>query len=300
MSLLIHGNEPYLINKKVQEYSNIEYPEFNLNKITLFGESEIDICNQLPFSAEKKVVILTPSEKFDNSLLLKYLKNETTSTELLVVLPSVDKRTNLYKHFQKKNSLICLNKLTEKELLNFITCYIGNKMNSATMQHLINRIDYFHNENSTLYDVVNSLDKLMLYTDEQLSDEVIDLLIEKSISTNIFALIGHILKGDRKQAQSLFSDLLINNAAIALISLLLSNFRQLYKIKLVAEANGTINLGISPYAYASLNQYNISAIEAERCIRLCNEIIQGIKEGKLSECLACDLLLAETFELLTI
>lgn len=306
MAILICGSEPYLINKQISEYSNIEYSEFNYNKIFSFGPEELELCYQFPLMHDKRIVVYVADSKFDDTYIQKYLQNEVSSTELVLVIPAIDKRKTLYKSLLKAKKVITLDKLATSKACDYIKenmcvdLYIGRE----AIEYLLLRLDYFDNPEVNLYDIENSIEKLGLYAKgNEINTSEIDLLVEKSLSTNVFALATAILKGKADVAQSLFNDLSQSQAVIGLISLMQSNFKQLYKIQLAKEASIEDipkALEISPYAFKALSQYDYSATQANACITACNDKIQAIKTGRYNDKLASSILLADLFEILAV
>lgn len=95
--------------------------------------------------------------------------------------------------------------------------------------------------NSNLTILNNELEKLFLFSEQQLIDEeMVHLLVAKSLEDNIFALVDQVVRGNLKQTLSIYYDLLKQNEEpIKILAVIASQLRFIYQVKtLVSKGYG--------------------------------------------------------------
>lgn len=301
---LITGNEPYRIHQYIKNVEeSIAFKEINFLKFDEFNAIVPDMCIQVPVMSSKRVVVIeTEKLPTGNDDLGEYIKNPVETTDLYIIVQTLDKRTSLYKEL-KKHKVYEFNKLQHNELINFIENYIsssGGSIEKDSISHFIDRVGYLENEEVTLYDVINSLDKVIVY-DKSITKESIDRLIPKTLSDNVFKITQLIMQNNKKATFEYLNSLLTNEQnEIGLMSLILRNFRLLYKMSLYTEKGVSLNdiakeLGVSPFSLNWTKGINLSQSEVDKCIDLCNEKILRVKEGMYTGEMALQTLLVEIF-----
>ena len=308
---LLHGNEPYLLNQYINEIiEKTNFPEMNVSKFEVFDADALLACDQLPVMNDYRVVIIEGDLfKTKNELLLDYIKKDSPKTMLLLVPTNIHRGKSLYKVCKDAKGIKEFMKLGQpknsfspvdiKPLYSFINDRISNAGGSISFkdtEHLISRIGYFENDLVCLYDVISSIDKLVLYN-KNITRKSIDTLIKKSTNENVFLLIDFLIKKDSKGAFEHLKGLLeTNSSPIALMSLILRHYRLLYKVSCYDTKDKkkiASDLGISPYALNKVIQQNIDINIINKSIDACNENISGVKQGRFKENISIELLLAK-------
>jgi DNA polymerase-3 subunit delta len=226
---LLYGNENFLINKTkdliIQEAIQEEEVEFNLSIYDLEDtpvETVIEDCETIPFFGERKIVIahhplfLTSEkgkDKVEHNLKIfeQYIENPVPTTILVLIAPyeKLDERKKLTKALKKHARTLQATGLSEKEIKQWIREQVsenGNEMTNDGVELLYQYVG----PNLTL--LHNELEKLFLYCEQQIiDDEVVHLLVAKSLEDNIFALVDQVIQRNLDKALEIYYDLLKQN-----------------------------------------------------------------------------------------
>lgn len=283
MIALLSGNEPYLIQfyrKKFEE--DIQLKEMNIYFANTFDDNCRVLAQQYPLVDSKRVIFLSLDELNDNDLLLDYVNHPVATTDLIMTSASIDKRGKLYKKLKSMDAIQEYNKFDLKKLKAFILSIIKNGHVSITedgYQHLIDRINYIGRKDCTLYTVKTYVEQL-LYAGDVITTNLVDDIIEKSIDENSFVLSSYLIKKNAIELFELLDSLLLNKESpIAILSLLLRNFRLAYKIainngdmKIIASEIGVTTFQIGLYKDLGLPVIN-------SCMDLLQGSVNRIKSG---------------------
>lgn len=247
---LLYGDENFLINKTkdliIQESIQEEEAEFNLSIYDLEEtpiETVLEDCETVPFFGERKTVIayhpifLTSEkgkDKVEHNLkaLESYIENPVPSTILVLIAPyeKLDERKKLTKALKKQAVTLQAKGLSEKEIKQWIydqVSEIGSEITSDAVELLYQYVG----PNLTL--LHNELEKLFLYSGEQtIDEEMIQLLVAKSLEDNIFALVDQVMQRNLNKTLEIFYDLLKQNEEpIKILAVIASQVRFLYEVK---------------------------------------------------------------------
>ncbi|WP_113675736.1 DNA polymerase III subunit delta [Vallitalea guaymasensis] len=299
MARLLIGDEPYMIDVRIKtSIKKITNRELNVLNTTSFDESIVDYCNTYPFMDNEKLVIYKPNE-LKSELLLQYLKNESSFTELLIAPASVDKRSKVFKLFKSNNAIETENKLNRSDILDYIILVV-QKLNGSiertVAQVLVDRLNYHERKDITIYDIRSSVNKLVHY-DSHISEDTINQIVEKNLSDKVFTITKHLFNNEPASAFEQLNYAIDNGQnAIGFLSLLLRNFRIMYKMYSFKNTNHNQiakQIGIPPYQIKQFSSLNYSIESITKAINICNDKILGIKNGLYSPVLACNMALSQ-------
>ena len=194
------------IHKLVQEFV-AEYGDLALERIDaeeVEFERIQEALTSLPFLANKKMVVLgrpSASAKFAEraETLLAELAD---TTDLLLVEPKFDKRSNLYKLLKKQTDFREYGHLEDSQL----AAWLGERakasgaiISNADARYLVERAG--HDQQL----LANEIDKLALYQ-PKITRHTIDDLTEKTPQSTIFELIEAAFSGKRQRALELYDE----------------------------------------------------------------------------------------------
>lgn len=269
---LVLGNEQYLIEKTKQAFldSVLEDDEASMN----FGqfnmkETPIDLAVQeaesFPFFGDKRLVFIhepyfLTGEKVKNdvehelSQLIKYVENPSDFSIVVIFAPyeKLDKRKKITKSLVKHAETLDVSPMNERELPSYIDSYVGSRgfsFEPRAMDLLIERTNY------QLTAIMSELDKLFLFhmDDRKITIETINLLVARSLESNIFNINKYVLNGNVQEAIQSYNDLLKQKQdPIKIIAIMMGQFRLLLQAKILRTQGYqaqeiTSSLKIHPY-----------------------------------------------------
>ncbi|MCX7955101.1 MAG: DNA polymerase III subunit delta [Bacteroidales bacterium] len=205
---LIYGEEYYFIDQIADYFENnvLQPHEKDFNLIIVYGKDTdiptiVTLAKRYPMISDYQIVLVKEAqelkgfEKNDNNteILIEYILNPVKSTILIFCCnkETFDKRTKLYKAFDKTGIVFESKKLTEEKIAKWIKNFFlqHNKIISDKTIDLL--IDYLGN-NLTL--ISNELNKLLLYSEniKEISVNTIERVVGASRDFNNFELIKAI------------------------------------------------------------------------------------------------------------
>jgi DNA polymerase-3 subunit delta len=290
----LYGIEKYLIDKEIKDTkANIQMPEMNIRTFSEMDEEAVILaCEQIPFCSEYNLVIVEDKFKSTYDILADYIKKGIPDSTLLflVATDKMDGRSKLYKAIKKFGTIIEYKKLKANGLNKFIqdeTTRRKATIDKKAMDLLINRTSYLSNDNICLYDVLSSLDKLTNYS-KQITDEVVEKIVEKSPEENVFKLTELIVQKRIQEAMKYMKGLLeLGNAPLYLISLITRHFRILLKLNIVQNPS---TLGLHPFVKGQMTR-QMKFFEENTLFYIVTECVntqKQIKTGKLKGELALE------------
>lgn len=298
---LFLGNEKYIIDKIIdylkKSVIDKKYKDFNLNEIDYNKSNISDVLAKLetlPFMSDYAFTIVKNIDNIDKDIsekefdeLVSYLKKPNESSVVFFISTKLDKRKKFYKEMKKRAELVEFSKLNNRDFTKWINKYLrdnGKSINNKELNYLVNMTGYAEKKSKkTLYDVVQSLEKIINYSkDPEINKEIIDKFIEKPIEENIFLLIDSLF--NKKTSTSLdILNLMDNNGEplIVVLFMIIKQFREIYKMKILLNAGLTSKksstiIGMHPYAgqktakhckrldYKTLNTILEKSLEVDR------------------------------------
>lgn len=267
----LFGTEQYLRQQFLQRLLSFvkdqdlfEQERFDLLEVGL--QAILEAANSFSFFADKRLIIVenahllvTTNTKlkvsdYEQENLLQYLSQPNPATVVIWIMDSdqIDKRKKVSKAFQNQTHFVECSPLTEKELIRYVQLYIQEspfEMSKEAVGVLLDRVGY------QLSNAMAELHKLQTYahTHGTLTVQQVQQLVPRSLETDVFELSNAVLQRDLKAAVQIYHDLVLaKNEPIALLALLVSQFRLLIQVQLLMKKNyhesdmATI-LGIHPY-----------------------------------------------------
>ncbi len=297
---LFLGDEGYLMNKAIDRLKKKYVSESleALNYIVIDGnESNFDdilnACETLPFMSEKKIVVVR-----DISRILEN-GHEDTGKEIgqyvekledylcLIIMDRSNnfKRTStIYRRIKKLDGVVDFTTLKGRDLNWWIGENFkkhGKKISSANISYFIGKSTYSeYGSDKTLYDLENELLKLVDYTrDQEVAREDIDMVLTKTLDTNIFNLLNAINKRDSETGLKIFNEMHRANEPIQRIlhmvtrQIRLMLMYKLYKARGYSEKECQAKMQISSFEFGKLSRQARSFTEEELTMSL-NLILQ--------------------------
>lgn len=212
------------INKQVFSTENIDAVKF------------IDTLNTMPFFAEKKLVILKEYDSKKNSEIVSHLQNylKAPNPSTTLVIYRLYESENL--NFKQNIENVDCNRLETIYLNAFIKQKLAKLSTPTTItEEAINLlIDY---TNGYLSKINLELDKLVPYTNGNITTSAIEQIVSKDLEYSIYELTDSLANGKFEKAQQIKQSLLSNKKTSgSVLSLVQNFFRRLFYATI---SNGT-------------------------------------------------------------
>lgn len=249
---VIYGTNAIRIEEKAGQLAKDyldEVDEFSLvslNYRETSVESIIEEAQTLPFLSDRKAIILNDAFSLTGAkvksdvehnmdLLMDYIKNKNDDTLLIfkVFNEQLDKRKKITKLILKEGTVTEVKEMTEPEIRDFIK----SRLNEEGMSIDEDALGMFLERTGISYGNVKSeLEKLALFADGRITGSDVAEVVSVSMEQNIFQLTEHVLNGRKEAAVKLVRQLILQkNEPIQLLHLIISQFRLLYQVKLLAN-----------------------------------------------------------------
>ena len=309
-SYLFFGEEEYLkklyqdrliklivpVGTEMMNLNIFEEKEFEINKF-------MDICETLPFMAEKRLVIIKNSELFkngkkeDTEKLSDYISKLSDSTVVLFIENEVDKRSKIYKTLQKNGSVTEFLPLKENEL----TAWIKRELKKGGKEISTKEIVYMLRTVGTDMELILAeIQKLISYSDKSIiTQQDIDSICTKSLETKIFDMLDAIGEKNPQTALDIYNNLLmIKETPIKILVMIIRQFRLLFQTKILTESGAGTDLIAQRLSQRNFiikgliqQSKNFSRQNLRAALEDCLETDLAIKTGKLSPEMAVELII---------
>jgi DNA polymerase-3 subunit delta len=326
--IVLYGDEVFLIDEAVkaivdkylsQDFKDMNYSKFE--KIENNFEEFYEVVNTFPFMSDKRIIIadecdfMTSTGSLDKNYeekLLKLINSEATTSIVVFLLKNKkpDTRKKLLKIFKDNSALYEIKKLEEGELAAWIIDGFnkrGIKISPSNANYIALNCGYCDYESViSLYDVSNEISKIYSYsTNKKVSDkdfevtrEDIDLLLTKSLDSNIFKLVDYICEGKKDKANTMLDDMLQNGAAEQfIIHMIARQYRMIYEYQILLQKGYTMNqimdtMKIKKFIASKLAGIarNISLEKTEFIIKQLLDIDRKIKTGLIDKNIGLDII----------
>ncbi|WP_266365967.1 DNA polymerase III subunit delta [Tellurirhabdus rosea] len=325
---LVHGDEPYYIEKIADEVESHAIPEAEkgFNQFVVFGKDTdvgavLNMVRRYPFMAERQLVIVKEAQdlggfrdKKQYELLLDYLRNPLPSTILLLCHKDSreDKRmvpAPILKAFDGKDAggrvLVQSKKMYDDKVPNWIGDYCraqGAKVSLKAIQMLMDNIG------NDLKRLAGEIDKILLNLrpGEEITAETVERLVGISKEYNVFELQKALTQRDVVKANRIVAYFGRNpkdNPLPPMLSLLHQFFSKVLMVQASRDQSekGLAGLlGVNPYfvkdylmAARAYPLWKVAAIMAS--LRKADALSKGVNAPTLSE---ADILKQLVFEML--
>ena len=282
----IVGDDYYLIDLAVDQLKQacgISLSDLNqsfFDDENFLAEDVIDACNQMPFMAEKRLIILKDLSKIsetDKQKIIKYSKNPSPYSVLVVI----DNNKNFT---ALESALIDCKTFSYNELDKLVQEKVKEenfKIDDEAIKILI------ENCSNNLSKINMELKKLFSYClDKTITKEDVENLVCKSDDYTIFELSDALSKKQDNRAVKLLELMLANMEPTMILSLLAGHFRRLFHAKISSLSNVELAnfLGVKEFAITKAKQQasNFTAIALKKIIELILNVDYMIKSGQMS------------------
>lgn len=206
---LLHGTEPYYIDKAVQFFEKELLPEAerSFNLTVFYGKDSqaqdiTDTARRYPMMAERQVVIVKEANQLrDIEGLESYAANPVPSTVLVIAYKQkkYDARKKLYKAIGKQGEIYESKTPYDNHLPGFLAAALKEKGMTATPKAITIMLDHI---GADLGRLVNEIDKLAINVPKgtDITAEHIEQFIGISKDFNVFELQNALLEKDTGKA----------------------------------------------------------------------------------------------------
>jgi len=246
-SLLLKMNIDKQIREKISEINEFNYASFDMyNQLiqdaidfaetaSFFDDFKAVICFNCYFLSSQTKANANWASKMDFDTLLNYLDNQNPDCDLYLTTTgtlNAESSNKLIKALKSNAKFITISKKTDEELVNECRAYVTkNNCNISTEA----AIEVIKRTNSDYMLMINSLDKLMLFTSSIRLDDV-DKLITPKLEDSAFSIVNDLFKFDIKSSIKSFRDLIsVGNSPIVLFSTITSQFVKMYEVSKMLE-----------------------------------------------------------------
>lgn len=249
-----------------------DYAEFNLIWIDgeevgadrLFSDMET-----LPFFQDRKIIIVKDAPYFKSTQdklsdvqkekLEKLLSAPSADTVLVFLAPQTDKRKKVSKALSANGVWISFDALERSDFEKWLTAQVasGNHTISAAETKYLAEVTGYLDKGSerTLQDIATNLEKLFGYlgNTKEVTRESIDVVFEKPLEYNIFAMVDHVADGKISNALSMLRELQMDGEAdIKILFMIARHYRILLRMILgaqegLSEKDLGVRAGVQPF-----------------------------------------------------
>lgn len=319
--IILYGTEEFYIDKAAalikkshveEDYESMNYMEFEKieNNFNDFNE----FVTTFPFMAEKKVCVVKDSafltsagslNKKDEDKVIDLIdNNDSCITIFLIKGGKPDSRKKTVKKLKDKNAVVELNKLSEGELSKYIVNNFKNhnlNINLHDADYIANNSGYLEYESTvSLYHVNNEIEKIASYkiNSNNVSFEDIDLLLIKSVESNIFKLVDYICENNKKKAFEILEEMLLNNTPEQFIIHMISRqYRLLYQYVILQKKGYNFNeimnkMKLKNFVATKLSKQarNLNSEKIQSYMEKILEIDKKIKTGEIDNRIGLELI----------
>ena len=303
---LLYGEEAYLKQQykhKLVQALNPEDDTMNFNHYegrNIDVKELIDLCETMPFFADRRVVLLEDTGFFKNKCdeLADYMKELPDYLCLIFVENEVDKRNRMYKAVKAAGRIGEFVQQDEKTLMRWAAGLLkkeGKMITQRDMELLLTM---------TGVDMGNlrmELEKIISYTGDRdvVTGEDIQQVCTTQTQNKIFDMVRAVTEKNQKRALDLYYDLLmLKEPAMRILFLVTRHFQILMQLsdmmgggfdyKSMASKVGVPEFAVRKYAGQARA---FEGKRLEQIVRECVQTEENIKTGQMADQLAVELLI---------
>ncbi|ARK29302.1 DNA polymerase III subunit delta [Halalkalibacter krulwichiae] len=274
-------------------------------------DTAVEEAETFPFFGGKKIVIvkefsLVTAQKQDSKLdhdvnrLLQYIASPAPESILILLTPfeKLDERKKLTKELKKRAAVVDCSPFDDKLLLQWLDAQAhakGFTFSPGGKERLLERLG------PQLLQLVSEMNKLALYVGDGgvVDQEVVDLLVARSLEQDVFALIDYAVKKQLDKALVIYHDLLKQKEEpLKLLALIARQLRIFYQVKEMgrrsySQKDIASQLKLHPYVVKLASQ-QVNKFQDKQLLHLLESAADAdyaIKSGKMEKTLAVELLL---------
>lgn len=307
---LIHRLRKSIIEKAVAPADrDFNVSIYDMNETSL--EVAIEDAMTLPFLGENRVIVLenplfltgdTKKMKIDHDLdaLMTYIENPSPTTILVIEAPyeKLDKRKKMVKLLESKGTTYEFNQISDKDLFHLLKEEANDyKVTYSEQAHerLLALVGF------QVAQLVSEIHKLSLFVGEggEIARDDVDQLATRSLESNVFDLVDHVMRGRLEKALFLLEDLYKQKEEpIRLLALVMRQVRLLLQTQLLqeqgyAQKQIASRLKLHPYAVkiASEQGKRFEGSQLKKALIWCSDMDYAMKMGVIDKELALQLLI---------
>lgn len=294
---LLYGNERFLIEemreKLIQQASEMDINVYDMTESPI--ELALEDAETLPFLSDRRVVIiknpyfLTSEKKLASASavehhlkkLEQYLENPSPYSLVIFEAPyeKLDERKKIVQLLKKTAQVFEANALQEKQVYAWINseCKSLNiNIDEAAVKQLYSFIG------KDLRRLKSELEKLSLFVGENgyVSEEIVNLLVARSLEDNVFVLVDHVINKRIDEAFQTLHDLFEQKEEpIRIVALLARQFRIIAQVHSLRKKGYTpkqmaVYLKLHPFVIQKTLMQTAKFSQAE-----CHQMIQNLAEA---------------------
>lgn len=307
-SYLLFGEEAYLKHQYKEKLLNALNPDgdtMNFSRYEGKGidvRQVIDLCETMPFFAERRVILLEDTGFFKNKCeeFADYMKNLPDYLVLVFSESEVDKRSRMYKTVKSGGRVTEFAKQDEKTLMRWAAGLLGKEGKKITQRDM----EFFLTKTGTdMGNIRMELEKLIMYTEGQdiVTAKDIEAICVTQTTNKIFDMVRAVTEKNQKRALELYYDLLtLKEPPMRILFLLAKQFRQLLLTKKMTGEGASQNEIATRLGVPSFVVRNISACarsytveELEKAVEDFVDAEEAVKTGRLGDVLSVELLIVK-------
>lgn len=306
MVIILFGVQDLMLKSTLKKVTNEQIKEINEFNFVTYNALECEILDVMyeatlmPLGEDKRVIVVEnasflSAEKVKKNTLSKeqekaiidYIKIPNDATELIFIVHNekIDDKSPIVKLVKEKGRIIEAMNPSDKDWIKYAEKLFANYGISASY-NVIDEFTKRTNKDAMLMN--NEIKKLALYSNNiTMSD--LDLFVARPLEDKILNLCTLIVTNKKKEAISLYRDLLVKNeepvAMISLIATQLRLFVDVFTLNDAGLSQGEIanELNIHPYriklAIDNRRYIRLSALKNE--IENLYQLDYDIKSGKV-------------------
>ena len=305
---LLFGEEAYLkiqYKEKLIHALNPDDDTMNFSKYEGKGieaRELIDLCETMPFFADRRVVLVENSGFFKNKCdeLADYMKELPDYLRMVFVEEEVDKRNRMYKAVKSCGGIVEFAKQDEKTLMRWaagILAKEGRRIRPGDMELFLTKTG------TDMGNIRMELEKLITYTmgKDVVTAEDIEEICTTRTENKIFDMVRAVTEKNQRKALDLYNDLLtLREPPMRILFLLSKQFRQMCLAKKMSVEGASQNeiatrLGVPSFAVRNLlacaRVYKIE--ELEKAEEDFVDAEEAVKTGRLQDVLSVELLIVK-------
>lgn len=293
------GEEDYLakntinfLKKELIDESVLEFNSFEKDAADMTYNNLYEEIVRLPFMAKKRVIILYNWTDLSKDLAKNYEEIEKLKDSYILVLMSSPesprKNLSIVKTLMKYDRLVDFDMANPAALKNWILKKFqeeNKKISEAALRKFIEYLNYSKDsEFNSLYKIENEIKKLASISSESIDESIVDSMVNKSISSNIFNLTDAISQKNRKKAIQELNKLLNNGEEPVKILYMLSR-HMINVLKIISYKNQ----GYKDYDIMRL--VGISKFEFNKIFSILKNFSEDKARYNLEKCMEADYIL---------
>ncbi len=296
---LFWGEEIYLMDMYLgmlqKQVLDEGLPEFNLLTIEDAKTPLTEIADYIdtyPMMSDKKILILrgTGILKSANEEIKEFWKEQLEILpEYIVVIfveNEIDKRNTIYKAIEKKGHVQEFSYLSPTDCVTWVerkALSAKKKIRKENAQYLVEICA------EGLENLKNETDKLINFSDEEITRSDIERMVSKCLNTKVFEMTDAIMEHDADRALSILKDMkTVKESAFKILYILFGTFEKMLLASLMlkdAEPADMIAkaLKVSPFIAKKYMKKSFKDEFLTDCVMAVAQADYDIKEGKTDE-----------------